>query len=174
MHFSVVHRVFGKDAALAIHQVVVPEIGCGEELEVHSGLAYQLCRNRLVKPYLYQDTLVFGNSPKPGRKTVIGIVERHFDAALGFINPAGAYRSEDVPLLGCVHQTDAAAGGDADSALDDFQAGEFLIVKTTVVNVVVHKHICAASLVITEVVEFHALCVGYKRQCGCNNRNDHN
>ena len=172
VYFSIVHRGLGKDPCLAVNEVVVAEIRSGEELEVHTCLAHQLLGNRLVQPHLYKNAFVFGKDLEPGCESVIFIGKGHFNTAFGGVDPAGTYYSEYVPLLGSVHKTDAAAGSDAVAALDNFKTCEFFIVESTVVDVVVHQHIRAACLEIAEVVEFHALCIGCKRQCSSNNCKD--
>ena len=81
--------------------------------------------------------------------------ERHLHEVAFAVHDAVRNHAENVPLLRGVHQADATAGGDALSALDNLQTGEFLIVETAIVEVVIHQDVGPASLEITEVVEFH-------------------
>ena len=63
----------------------------------------------------------------------------------------------DVPLLGSVHQADAAAGSDAHAAKDDLDGGGLLVTEHTRVVVAVNQEVDTGILEIFEVVDLEVL-----------------
>ena len=159
MDLGIMHGILGKDPGLAVHQIVLAEVRCGEELKVETGFAYKCLRHGLAQDDLDEDALVLGSDPEPGGEVIIPVGHFDLDAAVGLVNLPGGDLAEDIPLLRSVHQTDASAGADALTPLDDLQTGELLVVETAVIEVVVHEHVGAPRLEIIEVIHFQALSI---------------
>ena len=152
MDLRVVHRILGKDAREAVHQVVLAEVRRREELQVQAGLAHEGFRNGLVQEYLHHASVVLRAQPDTGHEVIVRMGKRHFHEIAFAVHDAVRHRAENVPLFRGVHQSDTTAGGDPFAALDDLQAGEFLVIKTSVVDVVIHEDVRSPGLEITEVV----------------------
>ena len=138
MDLGIMHGILGQNPGLAVHQIVLTEVRGWEELKVETGLPHKGLRHRLAKDNLDEDTLVLGSNLEPGSEVVVPIGHFDFDAAVGLVNLPGGDLAEDVPLLRSVHKAYATAGADAFAALDNLQAGEFLVIEAAVVKVVVH------------------------------------
>ena len=99
----------------------------------------------------------FGVTLSLGGEVIVLVGHLDLHAAPGVVYLPGGNVAEDVPLLGSIHQTDAASGADALAALDDLETGEFLVIETSVVKVVVNEDIGPSCLEIVEVVHFQGL-----------------
>ena len=157
------HRILGKDARHAVHEVVLAEVGGREELQVQARLADELLRYGLVQDHLHQAAAVLGRHPELGREVVVRVGERDLDEVAFTVHDPVGDLAEDVPLLRGVHQADAAAGGEALAALDDFHARELLVIESAVVQVVVHEHVRPPRLEVAKLVHFQGL--GRSRLC---------
>ena len=157
MDFRIMHRILGQNPRETVHQVVLAEVGRREELQVQARLAHKGLRHRLVQDHLDHASAVLREHPVAGGEVIVRMGQCHLHEVVLAVHDAVRHHAEDVPLFRGVHQADSAAGGDAFATLDDFQAGEFLVIEPSVVEVVVHEDIGSAGLEITEVVEFHRL-----------------
>ena len=157
MDLRVMHRILGKDAREAVHEVVLAEVGSREEFQVQARLAHEGLRHGLVQDHLHQAAAVLGRHPELGHEVVVRVGERNLDEVAFAVHDPVGHGPEDVPLFRGVHQADAAAGGEALAALDDLQASELLIIETAVVQVVVHEHVRPPRLEVAEVVHGQGL-----------------
>ena len=156
-HFGRSGRVFREDIRHAVHQEGLAEICRREELHVHSRLADKALRDRIVEIDGHGDTLVLAGHLDRGLESIVGVVEHDRYGILFLVDSPGLQDGIDIPLLGGVHQANAAARGDTDAAEDDLDGGGLLVTEHTRVVVAVNEEVDTGILEILKVIDFEVL-----------------
>ena len=146
-----------------VHRVCLQPVLRRQELDVEASLASQFLRHGLVEPdgNLHGLTLdghddaaveVLGEASVSAAQRIFLIAHGDLDGAVHAVHLAVGHLRHEVPLFGCVVQTDSSALDGPHAVVDDLDTGVLLVVEPAVKTIAEHQHVHPLPLEILAVV----------------------